>query len=300
MNVGVSAIPLRFVALAVAITFVWGTNFVVIKWALGALPPFLFAALRFALAAFPALLFLPKPKVSWANLALYGVLIGALQFGVMFWAMREHISPGLASLVVQTQVFFTILIAVARSGERVSRLQIAALAIASCGILILLSRTDGSITVIGVLAILFAALAWASGNIVAREAARGGTNVNLLAYVVWSSLFALPPLIACSLIFDGLPAISTSLANATAWVWLAVLWQSVGNTLFGYAAWAWLLSRYSASAVSPWALLVPVFGMSASAIWLGESLPAWKLLAAACVLCGLALNVYAGWSREKR
>lgn len=294
-----NSLPPRFIALAIFIAFVWGTNFVVIKWALSTLPPFLFAALRFALAAFPALLFLKKPDVPWSNLALYGVLIGAAQFGVMFWAMREHISPGLASLVIQTQVFFTIMISLARTGEKLKRLQMLALAIAACGILILLARTDGSISITGLVAVLFAAVSWASGNIVAREAARDGKNVNLLSYVVWSSLFALPPLLAASLFFDGLPAITQGFANANALVWAAVIWQSVGNTLFGYAAWAWLLSRYPASAVSPWALMVPVFGMSASALWLNESLPAWKLIAAACVLAGLALNVYAGKQSPK-
>jgi O-acetylserine/cysteine efflux transporter len=294
-----NSLPPRFVALAIFIAFVWGTNFVVIKWALATLPPFLFATLRFALAAFPAILFLKKPDVSWGNLALYGVLIGAGQFGIMFWAMREHISPGLASLVIQTQVFFTIMISLARTGEKLKRLQTLALAIAAFGILILLARTDGSISITGLIAMLFAALSWASGNIVAREAARDGKNVNLVSYVVWSSLFALPPLAAASLIFEGMPAITQGLANASAGVWAAVLWQSVGNTLFGYAAWAWLLSRYPASAVSPWALMVPVFGMSASAVWLNEGLPAWKLIAASCVLAGLALNVYAGKQSQK-
>jgi O-acetylserine/cysteine efflux transporter len=77
--------------------------------------------------------------------------------------------------------------------------------------------------------------------------------------------------------------------------WAAVLWQSVGNTLFGYAAWAWLLARHPAATVSPMALLVPVFGMGASAWWLGEPLPAWKLLAAALVMAGLAINLF--WPR---
>ena len=75
-------------------------------------------------------------------------------------------------------------------------------------------------------------------------------------------------------------------------MWAAVLWQAVGNTLFGYASWGWLLSRYPAATVAPMALLVPVFGMAASAWYLGESLPAWKLGAAALVLSGLALNLF--------
>jgi O-acetylserine/cysteine efflux transporter len=70
-----------------------------------------------------------------------------------------------------------------------------------------------------------------------------------------------------------------------------VVWQSVGNTLFGYTAWQWLLSRHPAAVVAPMALLVPVFGMSASALVLAEPMPAWKILAAGLVLAGLALNL---------
>jgi O-acetylserine/cysteine efflux transporter len=72
--------------------------------------------------------------------------------------------------------------------------------------------------------------------------------------------------------------------------WGAVLWQSVGNSLFGYAAWGWLLARHPAATVTPLSLLVPVFGMAASAAILGEALTPWKITAAALVLSGLAVN----------
>ena len=103
-----ATLPWRHFLLALAVVTVWGTNFVVIKVALGQLPPFLFAALRFTLALVPALFFLPRPAVKWQNLALYGVLIGVGQFGLLYLAMNGHISPGIASLVIQIQVFFTI------------------------------------------------------------------------------------------------------------------------------------------------------------------------------------------------
>ena len=125
-------LPLRHLLLALAVVAVWGTNFVVIKLALGHLPPLLFAALRFTLAALPAVFLLPRPAVSWGNLAAYGLLIGVGQFGVMFVAMNGHISPGLASLVVQVQVFFTIGLAMALSGEGVRRHLWLALALALC------------------------------------------------------------------------------------------------------------------------------------------------------------------------
>ena len=79
--------------------------------------------------------------------------------------------------------------------------------------------------------------------------------------------------------------------NANFATWLAVAWQAWGNTLFGYGAWAWLLARHPAVTIAPIALLVPLFGMAASALWLGEPLPAWKLSAAGLVMAGLAVNL---------
>ena len=292
-------LPARHFVLALLVVAVWGTNFVVIKLGLAHLPPLLFAALRFTFALLPAVFFLPRPAVPWRKLAAYGLLIGVGQFGVLYLAMRGHITPGLASLVVQTQVFFTIGLAMRGSGEVVRPFQWVALLLAAAGIVVIASHTSGShtggdTTVAGVLMVLLAALSWAGGNIVSRAAGR----VNMLAYVVWTSAFAVPPLFILSWCFEGSAAIEAGLRQADAVTWAAVLWQSVGNTLFGYAAWGWLLARHPAATITPMALLVPVFGMAASAWWLGESLPAWKLVAAGLVMAGLALNLL--WPRWRR
>ncbi|MBA3058478.1 MAG: EamA family transporter [Gammaproteobacteria bacterium] len=280
-------LSLRHFFLALAVVAVWGTNFVVIKLALGQIPPLLFATLRFAVVVLPMVFFLPRPKVPWRNLAAYGLLIGVGQFGLLFVAMNGHISPGLASLVIQVQVFFTIALAMRLAGEQLQRMQWLALALATGGIGIIVLHTDGSTTMLGLALILLAALSWAGGNIVARAAGR----VNMVAYVVWSSLFAVPPLAALTLWFEGWNAVAAGLHSADSATWAAVAWQAWGNSLFGYAAWGWLLARYPAATITPMALLVPLFGMGAAALWLGESLPGWKLSAAALVMGGLALNL---------
>ncbi len=223
----------------------------------------------------------------WSNLAAYGVLIGAVQFGLLYIAMNGRISPGLASLVVQSQVFFTIALSMALTGERVAPYQYAALALATAGIGVILWHTDTTTTPLGLALTILAAMGWAGGNAVAK---RAGT-VNMLAYVVWASLFSIPPLLALTLTFDGPAAIGAALAQADAATWAAVLYQSVGNTLFGYAAWGWLLARYPAATITPASLLVPIVGMAASAWWFGEFLAPWKLAAAALVMTGLALNL---------
>jgi O-acetylserine/cysteine efflux transporter len=286
-----AALPLRHFLLALAVVAVWGSNFVVIKFALGQLPPLLMAALRFGLVLLPGLFFVARPAVRLGNLALYGFLIGGCQFGLLYVAMNGHISPGLASLVIQVQVFFTIGLAMRLAGERVRVFQWFALLLAAGGIGVIILHTDGSTTPLGLVLVLLAALAWAGGNIAAKQ----GAPSNMLAYVVWSSAFALPPLIALSLIFEGWAAISAALRTADAAAWAAVAWQAWGNSLFGYAAWGWLLARHPAATITPMALLVPVFGMGAATLMLDESLPAWKLAAAALVMAGLALNLL--WPR---
>jgi O-acetylserine/cysteine efflux transporter len=289
-----AALPLRHFFLALAVVAVWGTNFVVIKLALNHLPPLLFAALRYTFALFPALFFVRVPQVGWKNLATYGVLIGAGMFGLLFLAINGHISPGIASLVVQMQVFFTIGLSMRISGEKVQPFQWLALLLATAGIATIGFHTDGTTTVLGLVLVLCAALSWSGGNIAAKQ----GAPSNMLAYVVWASAFALPPLYGLSFVFEGWDAIAKGLQDGDAVTWAAVAWQSWGNTLFGYAAWGWLLARHPAATITPMALLVPVFGMGASAFWLGESLPPWKLIAAALVMGGLAVNLL--WPRWRR
>jgi O-acetylserine/cysteine efflux transporter len=285
------ALPPLHLLLALVVVAVWGTNFVVIKWGLADFPPLTFAALRFTFAVLPAVFFLKRPKVSWWNLAAYGVLIGVGQFGVLYIAMTQWISPGLASLVVQVQAFFTIGFAMLMVGERIRGYQIAALALAACGLGWLMIHTNAEVTPLGLGLVVFAALAWAGGN----TAARAAGPVNMLSYVVWASVFSAPPLFVLAFLFEGWPAISASIAHADAGAWAAVLWQSVGNTIFGYTAWAWLLARYPAATIAPLSLLVPVFGMGASAALLHEPLTHWKLTAAVLVLGGLAINTL--WPR---
>ncbi|MBW8778760.1 MAG: EamA family transporter [Burkholderiales bacterium] len=283
--------PLTHLLLALAVVAIWGTNFVVIRLGLDTFAPYTFAALRYTFSVLPFVFFIRKPAVSWGKLAAFGVLIGVGQFGLLFWAMRSDISPGLASLVIQSQVFFTIAFAAVLYRERLKRLQWPAFALAIAGLAIVATHVSAGagVTLFGVALVTGGAISWAAGNLVARAAGR----VDALGFMVWSSPFAAVPLWAITLAVDGPTSIGAALAHASATAWAAVAWQSIGNTLFGYGAWNWLLARHPASTVTPTALLVPVFGMSASALALHEGLPAWKLGAAALVMGGLALNVLA-------
>ncbi len=290
-----AALPWRHAALAIAIMAIWGSNFSIMKLGLAQLPPLLFASLRFLFIVIPAIFFIPRPRAPWRELAAYGVLIGVGQFGILFFALKGSISPGLASLVIQMQVFFTIGLAMKLEGERLAPLQWLALALAASGLIVIGRHTDAQTSVAGLIMTLAAAMSWASANIVARRAGR----IDMLGYVVWSALFAIPPLFVLSFLAEGPDDMLRGLREADAATWGAVAWQSIGNSLFGYAAWGWLLARHPAGLVSPMALLVPVFGLASAALWLGEELPLWKLAATGLVLGGLALNLVAPFLRRR-
>lgn len=282
-------LPASHLLLALAIVAVWGTNFVVIKLSLSAFPPFLFAALRYTFALLPLVFFIPKPKVSWVNMCIYGLAVGVGQFGILYFAIDGRISPGLASLVIQTQVFFTIGFAMFFAKERLRTYQMVAVGVAITGLGIIALHTDANTTFLGLALVVFCGLSWGVANTVSRRAG----SINMLAYVVWASAFAIPPLFAIAFFFEGgWEPMQASLTSAPIGAWAGVLWQSWGNTIFGYAAWAWLLSRHPAAVVAPAPLLVPIFGMGAAAYFLGEPLPPWKIEAAGLVITGLIVNLF--------
>jgi O-acetylserine/cysteine efflux transporter len=290
-----SHLSARDLGLALLIVFFWGSNFVVVRWGLGLLPPLLMAAIRFALVLFPAIFFLKKPNVSWGSLALYGLCVGTGQFGLLYIAMDGFISPGIASVVMQMQVFFTIAVAAQRTGEKPRAHQLLGLIPAAAGLALILMHNGQDITPTGLALVLGGAVCWAISNQTTREAAHSaaarGTPMNPLAYVVWASLFAMPGLLVASLVLEG-PVRDFEAVSTSSWIiWPTLMWQSAANTLFGYTMWAALLGRYRAATVAPLSMLVPVFGIGASVLVLHEPLPAWKIAASALIMAGLAFNL---------
>jgi O-acetylserine/cysteine efflux transporter len=279
--------------LTLAIVAVWGYTFVPIKVALLEVPPFALAALRFALAAIPVVFFVRRPTMPWTAAAGYGVAIGVFQFGLLFLGMKLGMPAGLSSLVIQTQVFFTIGLAVAFDGDRLQRHHLVGAVIAAAGVALLgLHKFYGgaTATLAGFLLVIASAFAWAVGNLIAKRGA-GTHGADMFALVVWSSLASPLPLAALSWTFEGGTAAWQAVAAMSARGWACVLFMAYGATLFGFASWNALLHRYPTALISPFALLIPVFGIASGALFLGESLAPLQLGGVALVLAGLALNV---------
>ena len=286
----------RDFALTIAIVSLWGFSFVPIKWGLREMPPFAFAALRFFFAAVPLVFFIRRPQMPWRYVVAYGFAIGVCQFGLLFLGMKLGMSAGLSSLVIQTQVFFTIGLGIACLGDRLAPQNLVGAIIAAIGIALLAAfklMGGATATLIGFVLVLVAALAWAIGNVIAKRAA-GAHEPDMFALVVWSSLVPPLPLALLSYLFEGGSASWAAVMNASWLTWGSVLFLSWVATLFGFASWAGLLHRYPTGLISPFALLIPVSGLASGALFLGESLAAMQIIGVLLVFAGLAVNVYGG------
>ncbi|GAB3035242.1 EamA family transporter [Bowmanella dokdonensis] len=277
----------RDLLLALGVVTIWGLNFSVIKFGLQELPPLLFSALRFAVAAIPAVFFIPRPKTSWWNILGVGLFLGVLKFGLVFMAMESDISAGLASLLLQAQVFFTILLSMVLLGETIGRHQTAGILVALAGFAVFVFTATGGVTPLGLGMILLAGLFWAFANLITKRV----KGVNALHFLIWVCLVPPLPLLGLSLWLET-PDPLTLLANASLDAWLSLAFVSYVSTLMAFAWWGGLLLRYPAATVTPFALLVPVVGIASSAWLLGEQLQRHELFGAIAIMTGLVLCVF--------
>ncbi|HYA72489.1 MAG TPA: EamA family transporter [Roseiarcus sp.] len=272
---------------AISVAIVWGLVFIAIKIGVGETTPLALSALRFVFAALPVVFFVRPPKASPWIVALYGLLIGVGQFGLLFVAIGQGFPVGLTSLVIQLQAFFTIFLAWALMHERPRPAQLIGAGVAFLGIALIGSRRLDGASLAPFLMVIAAALCWGAGNIAAKFAGR----VDMLAFVTWSSLAPPAPLFLLSLLTEGRGGLA-SLAHPSLRLILAVLVVSYAGTVFGFGLWARLLSHYSAAAVAPFALLVPVVGMVAGWAVFHEPLGPFELWGALLVMAGLGFNVF--------
>ena len=280
---------------ALLVVLIWGVNFVVIRWGLNEVPPFLLAAARFSLVVFPAIFFIKKPNVPWRWLIAYGLFNSFGQFAFLFWAMKVGMPAGLASVVHQAQVFFTLIFSVLILQQRTQVTQWLGLMIAVLGLaLIAYGKNVGSaagmqMTTVGLLLNLLGAASWAMGNVVVSAMRRAGIQPEPFGLVIWSSLIPILPFLLISGLF----------ARHVYPDWQAISWHSIVSalylawaaTLLGYGLWSRLLSQYEPNRVAPFTLLVPVVGLLTAWLVLGERLNQWQLWGSACLLIGLVVNV---------
>ncbi len=309
------------IALAVLVTFIWGVNFTFIAWALESFPPLMLTALRFFFTAVPLVLFLKPPKFN-RTLFIYAIGTFVMQYAFVFTAMHLGASAGLTALLLQVQIFITVLLAYIILGEAVSRMQIIGMLVGVLGLGVIALNLGGDMPLVGFICILIAAIGWSFGNIASKQASTQQSIGNIsttspansnkasnktsalsaLSLVVWGGLVACVVLTLSSLLFENEAWALATFTQASFKSWLSLGFIVYVSTLIGFGLWAHLLSQNIASKVMPFALLVPVFGMASSVLFTGEVVTWWKMLAMVLILSGLVLaNIKIGlWRKAVR
>lgn len=280
--------------LALLVVVVWGLNFVVIKLGLHNMPPLMLAGLRFMLVAFPALFFVARPKIPLKLLLGYGLTISFGQFAFLFCAIKFGMPAGLASLVLQAQAFFTIILGAFVFGERLQGKQLAGITLAVFGVLVLIeaSLNGQDVALLGFMLTLAAGLSWACGNIFNKLIMQHEARPAVMSLVVWSALIPIIPFLAASFILDGPDVMLNSLVEIDLTTILSILYLAFVATIIGYGIWGSLLGKYETWRVAPLSLLVPVVGLASAALLLNETLSALQLLGAVLIMAGLYINVF--------
>jgi O-acetylserine/cysteine efflux transporter len=289
---------------ALAVVVIWGLNFLFMKFALHDFTPLQMGAARYIFAVFPLILFIKRPNLTVKWLLYYGLFQGVGQFGFLFVGLKLGMTAALASVLMQTQVFFTAILGFVLLKEKPSRSLQVGLLLAAAGLACFAmnyiapksinasvngSNTDSTTTLFGLIFCVLGASMWSASNIVVRKAQQSLTkdsSFDAVAFLVWSSVVPILPFIGLTLLFD---------AEATRWRWLAAPWSSWVSVAFlgwvatiaAYAMWTRLLKRHPANRVAPFSLGVPVVGITAGMVVLGEQITTWQWGGIALVVAAL-------------
>jgi O-acetylserine/cysteine efflux transporter len=275
--------------LGIFVTGIWGANFSVIKLGLDTLDPFLLTSIRFALCAIPLIFFIKKPNVRLSIVALYGFLFGVGLWGVVNLGIYWGLSAGLASLILQFSAFFTIVLAALTFGEKISKFQIAGISVALTGLVLILTVTGGNVSKIGAALVILGALCWSGCNIIVRK----NKPENMLAFIVWSSMFSAIPLFLITYLVKGSQPFYSLPQTINNTAIFSILFQSYITTIFGYWVWNSLMKKYPVSSVAPLSLFVPVSGLITSWLVFDEHIGMGKIIAALLILSGMTIFLYA-------
>jgi O-acetylserine/cysteine efflux transporter len=264
--------PGRHLVLVTLVCLVWAFNFTAGAKGMQHFPPLLFMILRFSLVllAVTPLLRLP-PRNQWPRLISVSLLIGTFHFTMMFWALARSSDVSSVVLVQHTYIPMAVVLAIPLLGERVGWRSLAATAIAFSGVMLIgfdplvLSQPD-------VLAItLVSALFQALGSIYMRDL----QGVSVFSFQGWTAVISLPFLLLATLLFEKDHMLAIQTAQWTHWgsvAYSAILASLVGHGLFYY-----LIQRHPVTAVMPYMLLAPLFGVVFGTLVWGDR-PGWKLL----------------------
>lgn len=281
---------LRHILIAIFVAAIWGFNFIAVKVGLTEMPPYLYGAGRFLIAALPVL-FIKKPNLPWKMILAVGLALGVFKFTLMFMGIHYGMAAGLASLVLQSQAFFTLIFSVWVFKTKIRFNQSMGMLIAASGMLLIGWQMQADSSALGFFLIIAAAVSWGIANILYRKVGQ----VDMFALTVWSSVIPPIPMLGVSLYIDGIDVVRDSVLGMSSLGWTCLAYTACLSSWVGATFWATLIKSYEPHKVAPFSLLVPVFGVTFSYLFLDEYFTLATAGASGLIFLGLMVNQ---WKRK--
>lgn len=278
----------KHLVLAILVTLVWGVNFPITKLGLRSIDPFVLTGIRFALAAIPLVFFIKRPAIKFSYVVAYGFIFGLGMWGVINYGIQVGVSPGIASLIIQLSVFFTMGWGALLFKEKLRRAQLIGALLALVGLAGIISTQQGEHSILGVVLIVLSAVAWSVGNMIIKTS---GVK-EIFSFMVWASLFPPIPLFFIAWLMQGAAPFENLQSSLDLTAVLSIIFQVYLATHFAYWGWNSLLKLYPVSTVAPLSLLIPVFGIGSSMLIIGEHISIPNLISIAIIIMGLAVGLY--------
>jgi O-acetylserine/cysteine efflux transporter len=278
--------PIRDMFLAVLVAAVWGANFVSAKYGMAHFPPLLLSGLRFLLVAAMLLPFVPRPKGEqlW-RLVLLAFVLGVLHLSLLFAGLFHGLTIASSAIISQMGVPFSCLLGALFLSDKLGWYRTLGMVVAFVGIAIVAGSPNILEHPLGFGIAVASAFAWAVANLIMKQL----KQMHIFKIVGWFSLFAAPQLLLLSLVFESnqIELVRTATVPAI----LSILYTAIGSTVVGYGLWSYLIRTHPVTQVTPFSLLVPVFGISFGQLFFSEPLSHQTLIGGAIAILGVAVIV---------
>ena len=273
----------RDIFLAILVPCVLGFGFVIAKPAMESFPPILLNGLRWSLSGLIMCYFFPFPKKFIKQMFVISIIGGTIQYSLSFYGLKI-LDGASATLFVQAEIPFGILIAYFLLGEKVPLKNIIGLIIAFVGIAILSGNPNLEGKMLGVLLVLSGAFLWSLAQVFAKDVSE---KIGGLALTAWLGIFSGPQCIIASYFIEG--NTFDFITNATTQAWFIVIYLAVGMNVIGYSCWYSVLSRNPVNNVMSVLLLFPITGLLTSIFILGETPNTYAYFGGAIIISGVAM-----------
>jgi O-acetylserine/cysteine efflux transporter len=271
--------------LAASVPLLWGIGFTFAKAGLNEFPPLFLMGLRFSLAALTLVWFVPIPRGQLKQIFWISFVGSTLQYGMTFTGL-SMLDASLAIIIIHLEVPFSVLLAAIILKDNPGIQRILGMLISFAGIVLIAGQPSLSGQLYAILLTAAGAMMWAVGQVMVKRLENPPSGFVLTA---WIGVFSGPQMILGSFIFED--SQFESLANAS-WIgWGVILYLALIMTVLGYGIWYRVLSRNPVSKVMPVMLLLPVFTIASSMLFLGEQPSLMIFMGAAVVIGGVSMIV---------